>query len=147
MTEQQPMTLTDWRSNPYTVGTLILYPRSQGRTVEVQEGKVLDIWDVVWAGRWVRFEPNNTDHEGLERVTRVKVQPTGRCSRYDIRHKQLLYDEQDQIVYGEDDRPVLVQAAAKPVTLLITENITVPNPECQCRTPGQHEGAVTANVS
>ncbi|MEV0617604.1 hypothetical protein AB0I81_30085 [Nonomuraea sp. NPDC050404] len=136
-----PMTLTDWRGEPYTVGTLIIYPRAQGRTVEVQEGEVLDIWEVVWSGRWMRFEPDNADHKGLERVTRVKVQPTGRCSRYDMRHKQIQYDEQDQIVYGDDDRPVLVQAKAKPVVLLITENITVANPGCQHGKSGQHEGA------
>ncbi len=44
-------------------------------------------------------------------------------------------------MYGEDDRPVLIPADAKPVVLLTTENITVANPDCQRCTPGQHEGA------
>ncbi|QFY09607.1 hypothetical protein GBF35_25765 [Nonomuraea phyllanthi] len=138
------MTLTDWRGVPYTIGTLIVYPRGSGGAIEVQEGEVLDIWEAVYdtdVFRWVRYEPNNTDHDGLERVTRVKVQPTGRCSREPIRHQQLHYGEQGHIVFDENGRPVLVPAKAKPVVLLITENITVATPDCQCCTPGQHEGA------
>jgi hypothetical protein len=32
--------LTDWRGNEYGVGSKILYPRSEGRSVEMQEGIV-----------------------------------------------------------------------------------------------------------
>ncbi|MEQ4723805.1 hypothetical protein [Nonomuraea sp. B19D2] len=107
---------------------MIVYPRGSGGAIEVQEGEVLDIYEVVSdpnTYRWTRFNPDNPKHQGLERVTRVKVQPTGRCSRDDYRHMELKKDEDGAIVYDENDRPVLEQAEAKPVVLLIIENITV----------------------
>ncbi|MFC7582468.1 hypothetical protein ACFQYP_00660 [Nonomuraea antimicrobica] len=44
-----PLTLTGWRGNPYTVGTTtILYPRGTGGSCEIQEGIVLEIWEIVY---------------------------------------------------------------------------------------------------
>ncbi|MFG1709197.1 hypothetical protein ACFLIM_39000 [Nonomuraea sp. M3C6] len=130
MTEQQPMTLTDWRGNPYTVGTLIFYPRMSGRSCEIQEGEVLDIYEAVYDRRtyrgWMRYDAANPDHEGEERETRVKVQPTGRSSRdfYRTNH-QVKRDEHGEIVRDENGRTVWEKAEAKPVTLTVIDNVTV----------------------
>jgi len=35
--------LIDWRGNVYTVGDTILYPRASGRSLEMQEGRVVAI--------------------------------------------------------------------------------------------------------
>ena len=37
---EEPLRLTDWRGVEYGVGSKILYPRSEGRSVEMQEGIV-----------------------------------------------------------------------------------------------------------
>ncbi|MEU6778592.1 hypothetical protein ABZ912_05270 [Nonomuraea angiospora] len=132
MTQQQPMTLTDWRGNPYTIGTTIFYPRGSSGSIEIQEGVVLDIWeavhDVVNFTGWVRFDPENPAHQAAEeknRANRVKVQPTGRSSRptnYRVRR-----DEHGEVVRDDSGRPEWEQydVEHKPVTLLIVENVTV----------------------
>jgi hypothetical protein len=126
------MTLADWRGNPYTVGTMIFYPRMSGRSCEIQEGIVLDIWEAVedrskaWRTTWVRLDPNNPAHQDKERETRVKVQPTGRSSRdfYRSNHK-VKRDEHGEIVYDEKGRAVWEKTDAKPVTLKVIDNVTV----------------------
>jgi hypothetical protein len=123
------MTLTDWRGNPYAIGTLIFYPRMSGRSCEIQEGIVLDIWDVVRDRSkfaWIRFDASNPSHQDTERVTRIKVQPTGRSSRdfYRSNH-QVKRDEHGEVVLDENGRSVWEKTEAKPVTLLITEDVTV----------------------
>ncbi|MGI5281692.1 hypothetical protein ACQEVF_59125 [Nonomuraea polychroma] len=132
MTEQQPMTLTDWRGNPYTVGTTIYYPRMSGRSCEIQEGVVIDIWDAVWdrdVFKWVRFNPDKPSHQdvtGRDRQTRVKVQPTGRGSRNFYRSdSRLVTDEHGEVVRDETGRAVWEKTELKPVTLMIIENVTV----------------------
>ncbi|MEV4749026.1 hypothetical protein AB0K21_21830 [Streptosporangium sp. NPDC049248] len=131
-TESEPRTLTDWRGNSYTVGTRVFYPRMSGRSCEIQEGTVLDIWDAVYdfdKFRWVHFDPDNPRHQkisGRDRVTKVKVQPTGRGSRDFYRsNKQHKKDNDGKLLYGDDGWPVMEDADAKPVTLAIIENITV----------------------
>ncbi|MFI6497146.1 hypothetical protein [Nonomuraea typhae] len=132
MTKQQPMTLTDWRGNPFTIGTTIFYPRMSGRSCEIQEGVVIDIWDAVYdrdVYRWVRFNPEKISHQdatGNDRQTRVKVHPTGRGSRNFYRSDQrLVTDEQGEYVRDEHGRAVWESVDLKPVTLMIIENITV----------------------
>ena len=39
-TQTDDIKLTDWRGVEYGVGSKILYPRSEGRSVEMQEGIV-----------------------------------------------------------------------------------------------------------
>lgn len=39
----QPIELTDWRGNKYTVGSLVLYPRTFGSSCEIAEATVLSI--------------------------------------------------------------------------------------------------------
>lgn len=124
------MTLTDWRGNPYAIGTLILYPRMSGRSCEVQEGTVLDIYEAVYDRRnhrgWTRYDAANPNHQGQERETRVKVQPTGRSSRDFYRsNRQVRRDEHGEIIRDENGHTMWEKTEAKPVTLLITENITV----------------------
>jgi hypothetical protein len=38
-----PDTLTDWRGNTYTIGDRVLYPRTSGRSCEIQEGRITKI--------------------------------------------------------------------------------------------------------
>lgn len=42
-TPENPDTLTDWRGNTYTIGDRVLYPRTSGRSCEMQEGRVLKV--------------------------------------------------------------------------------------------------------
>ncbi|MFB4284886.1 hypothetical protein ACBJ59_57130 [Nonomuraea sp. MTCD27] len=127
MTAEQ-RTLTDWRGNIYTVGTVILYPVGSGGSIEIQEARVVEIWDVVNdpdTYGWARFDPDNPNHAGLKRVTRVRVKPTERCSRSFFRNKAVKTDENGAFVYDEHGRAVWEPIDAKPVIILITENITV----------------------
>ncbi|TDB90942.1 hypothetical protein E1264_03815 [Actinomadura sp. KC216] len=93
------MKLTDWRGNEYGVGDLVLYPRMSGRSCEVREARVLDIWQVHYDDyKWKRWtgegpEPmktvfdgwdddgNRVDKEVSALETRIKLRPTGRSSR------------------------------------------------------------------
>ena len=133
MTEQQPMTRTDWRGNLYTIGTTIFYPRMSGRSCEIQGGVVLDIWeavyDIVNFNGWVRLNPDNPAHQAAKeqnRATRVKVQPTGRGSRNFYRtDERTVKDESGETVRDERGYAVWEKTEPKPVTILITENITV----------------------
>ncbi|WP_440100059.1 hypothetical protein [Streptosporangium sp. H16] len=131
----EPRTLTDWRGNPYTVGTLIFYPRMSGRSCEMVEAVVVEIYDAVRDSdkyRWVRFDPDNPRHQATskgDRVTRVVVQPTGLGSRDFFRsHTRLARDEAGEMVRDEQGGPVWETTEIKPVTLMITNNVTVPAP-------------------
>ncbi|WP_424533677.1 hypothetical protein ACOZ38_25410 [Sphaerisporangium viridialbum] len=132
--ETEPRTITDWRGNPYTVGTTIFYPRMSGRSCEMAEAVVVDIYDVVWGCddkiRWERFDPENPAHQaasGRNRVTRVKVQPTGRGSRDFYRSdRRIVKDENGETVRNDEGYAVWEKTDIKPVTLMIINNITVP---------------------
>lgn len=114
------MRIIDWRGNEYGVGDLVLYPRMDGRCVEIMEARVVDIWRVFRNDNWkwerlpdgeraskMKKEWNRETREYVslgipDDELRVKLQPTGAGSRF--RH----YEE------GE----------LKPVTLTVTENVT-----------------------
>ncbi|MFI9553691.1 hypothetical protein [Nonomuraea endophytica] len=122
------ITLTDWRGNTYTVGTTIFYPRMSGRSCEIQEGQVIEIWEAVFDNRkyrWVRFDADNPNHQGVKRETRVKIQP-GRGSRGFYRDDtRRVEDEHGNIVRDEQGHAVWEKVEARAVTLAILENITV----------------------
>lgn len=120
------MKLTDWRGNEYGVGSKVLYPRMDGRSCEVREAIVVDVWQVYWGDnyKWERWTDDRPEpmkevfsHWGedgkqvYEEVsaleTRIKLRPTGRSSRGFMDYSWRKNDE------------------VKDVTLLITENITV----------------------
>jgi hypothetical protein len=121
--------LTDWRGNEYGVGDTILYARMSGRSCEISEATVVDIWETYQADgswKWLRLEEgqeppmrqywnygtreNETRPANVE--TRVKVQPTGRDSRS----------------FGRDDYDyvdgVRVAKTPRAVTLQINQNVT-----------------------
>ncbi|MFI6485211.1 hypothetical protein ACIBH1_45385 [Nonomuraea sp. NPDC050663] len=130
MSEQ--MTLTDWRGNPYTVGTTVLYPRMSGRSCEICEGVVVDIWEAVYDRKlykWVRANPDKLAHQavtGRDREMRVKIQPNGRGSRDFYRSdSRAARDENGDYVYDDDGHMVFEKVDLKPVTLTIIENVTV----------------------
>ncbi|GAA4946259.1 hypothetical protein HD597_006786 [Nonomuraea thailandensis] len=137
MTSEQAeaRTLTDWRGNPYTVGTTVFYPRMSDRSCEIQEGVVIDIWDAVYEygkWRWVRFDPANPKHQAEAAkpdgriVTKVKVQPTGLGSRnFGRADSTLVQDEQGRLVHDELGRPVYEVGELKPAVIEIIQNITV----------------------
>lgn len=126
--QTEARTLTDWRGNSYTIGTTIFYPRGSSSSIEIQEAKVVGIWDAVTdpdTYDWARFDPNNPKHQDLERTTKVKVQPTGRSSR--PTNYRVKRDEHGEVILNEDGRPEWEQYEVehKPVTLVIISNITV----------------------
>ena len=114
------MKINDWRGHSYEVGDLVLYPRMSGRSVEMMEATVVDIWRVFYndSFEWQRLpegeraskmkkEWNGETREFVslgipDDELRVKLQPTGAGSRF--RHYE-----------GVDLKPVVLQ---------VTENIT-----------------------
>ena len=94
------MNVTDWRGNTYTLGDTILYPRMSGRSVEMQEAVVVDLYHVHYSREtwdWARLPEGEA--VTAETPLRVRVRPTGRGSRK-------------------------FYAVGKDVTILITDNIT-----------------------
>lgn len=94
------MRLTDWRGNEYGIGDTVLYPRTSGRSVEMSEATVADIYHVYYGDnyKWERWDgegPEPTkrvfdgwDEEGNRKTKevsgleiRVQLQPTGHTSR------------------------------------------------------------------
>jgi hypothetical protein len=94
------MELTDWRGNVYRKGSRVLYAAMSGRSVELQEAVVVEIytaymdqksykWKKLKEGEEVPYQlcwnPELQDYTpGLDRVkseVRVKLQPNGRGSR------------------------------------------------------------------
>ncbi|WP_157536531.1 hypothetical protein [Kitasatospora mediocidica] len=126
------MRLTDWRGNEYGVGDTILYARMSGRSCEISEATVVDIWRTYSdKGRYNRlaegeeapsvqiFNFATREHETrpARTETRVKVQPNGRGSR-DFYRTDYAYVKNAE---GDYER---VETSIKPVTLNIIANIT-----------------------
>lgn len=100
------MKLTDWRGNDYGVGATVIYPRQSGRSVEVKEAVVLDIYEVYrdpedWS--WKRLPEGELMPDDRPVELRVRVQPF-KASRFTP-------------WAGDED--------FKPATLINVENITV----------------------
>jgi len=153
-------TWTDWRGNDYAKGTLILYARMSGRSCEMAEGVVKDLYEVYYGDdyTWHKLAPGETapEHEvhrwkntetgevskynmqwhrqnGEPWVTvevtepreterRAKILPTNRTSRFGgYWNKKWVYDEEA----GKGD---FIETEQKPITLKVTESITVPLP-------------------
>lgn len=116
------MKLTDWRGNEYGVGDTVLYARMSGRSCEISEATVVDIWEAypdynLRRGWWVRLQEGQQPPEGKRTETRVKVQPNGRGSRNFYR------TDYDYVKNAEGDYE-RVETGIKPVTLNIIANIT-----------------------
>jgi hypothetical protein len=146
------MKVTDWRGNAYTIGDTVLYPRMSGRSCEMAEATVADIWLTYTSPetyKWVRLkegqEPPIVWHSGMgenpedptgpniwqrreapaKTELRVRLQPNGRGSRDFYRADSVfLRDENGSMIRDEDDRAVRVQVPIKPVTLTVVENVT-----------------------
>lgn len=61
--------MIDWRGTDYDVGSTVLYARQVGRSVELQEGTVLE------------FVPNNDYDASHHGDVKVRIEPT-RNSRF-----------------------------------------------------------------
>lgn len=124
----------DWRGNEYGVGSVVLYPRASGRSVEMQEGTVERLWYVAYSRETWKWEEVS---EGTpEAVLRAKVRPNGRGSRdffrTDTEPKYYLTGTEEEIPRryawdvlnpGEYEirwSPIPI----KPVTIVNTENLT-----------------------
>ncbi|GAA0918585.1 hypothetical protein [Nonomuraea longicatena] len=127
-------TRTDWRGNPYTIGTTVLYARRVNSSSEIAEGVVIDIHDVVRGRRtyrWVRADPDNPIHQtitGRDRQTRVIIQPTGRESKSWRLNTRQVRDENGIGLYDEHGSPLFEPVTHSPVTLTALANITVITP-------------------
>lgn len=121
--------MIDWRGHPYTIGSTIFYPRMSGRSVEIQEGRVVDIWDAVYdldRYKWVRYDPAKPVEFTGDPVTRVKVMPTGKGSRNFYRTGETYQrDASGELVFDDDGQVIIESLEFKAVTILNTENITV----------------------
>lgn len=68
----------DWRGNHYTVGSLVLYARMSGRSCELAEGRVVDLYEVYQEPahyKWTRLEPGEA--APLHEVWKWKNKETG----------------------------------------------------------------------
>lgn len=72
----------DWRGNLYTVGSLVLYARMSGRSCEIAEGRIADIYEIYYGDdyRWHKLAPGEPIPEHT--VNRWKDPETGELSRY-----------------------------------------------------------------
>jgi hypothetical protein len=127
------MRLTDWRGNEYGVGDTVLYPRVSGRSAEISEGTVTDIYQVYYGDfkwrRWrgegpepTKFVFDGWDEDGKRKEkevsalgTRVQIQPSGRTSRDFGYWSAREYNAETQ---------KFDKKAPKAVTILNIENIT-----------------------
>lgn len=117
--------MKDWRGNEFDVGSTVVYARMSGRSVEVSEAIVAEIYEVYrddesWD--WKRIKPGVELRESQKTETRIKLQPTGPGSRDFLRwsdHK-----------FVEDENGKFQRIPQKPraVTLQINNNITVVEP-------------------
>lgn len=147
-------TWTDWRGNDYTEGTLILYARMSGRSCEMAEGVVVELYEVYYGDdyKWEKLAPGepvpehdvwrwkNTETGELstyrgqgyteqvqvsvprQHERRAKILPTNRTSRFGG------YDTKKWVWDEESGKGEFIETEMKPVTLKITESITVPLP-------------------
>lgn len=80
---------TDWRGNEYTVGDTVLYARMHGRSCEMAEGVVTDLFEVYYdrVGRtykWIKLAPGEL--APFETVYKYVHKVTGEISPYNHRH-------------------------------------------------------------
>lgn len=102
----------DWRGYPINIGDKVLYPSLVGRTAQMTEGEVLDIYRVQYdhdKNKWVRTnrpptpKVDNINH--MDKVFwRIRIQPTS--------------DSMNSVRGGWKQEP------PKPVVILNTENVT-----------------------
>lgn len=72
----------DWRGNLVAPGDTVLYPRMSGRSVEMREASVLEVWRKVADRRRYRWDEVLRRHEYDYAAQYVyKLQPTGPGSR------------------------------------------------------------------
>lgn len=121
----------DWRGNEYGVGSVVLYPRTSGRSVEMCEGTVERLW---YVGR-VDYEWKEVP-EGTEgAMLRAKVRPNGRGSRdfyrtdsearYYIKGTEHEIDREYAWKFLPDEYEIRWSPIPiKPVTIINTENLT-----------------------
>jgi hypothetical protein len=138
------MRLTDWRGNEYGVGDKVIYGRMSGRSVEMQEAVVAEIYRAYQDNetyKWKRlaeddeipfmriYQQLGPDPRGdwgylptgdpVEITVRVRVQPTGKGSRSFYRD-----DYTASWPDGYEGKMIVTPHDPKPVTLIIIENIT-----------------------
>lgn len=71
----------DWRGNHYTVGSLVLYARMSGRSCEMAEGRVVDLYEVYYDNyKWNKLAPGESAPE--YETWRWKHNETGDIQRY-----------------------------------------------------------------
>ena len=125
----------DWRGNPVKPQDIVLYPSMSGRSCQMTEGILIDIWQVYndpetseWVRLgvgeevpmkrippWMRAEGGPAE-EPCPLLWRAKIQPTA-DSRFTRHGTYAKYDSLTD-TYGPTRE-------AKPVTLYIVENITL----------------------
>lgn len=71
----------DWRGNLIVEGATVLYPRMSGRSVEMREATVLEIWRRNEDRRIFRWGAPPEERLGTAPQYVFKLQPNGRGSR------------------------------------------------------------------
>lgn len=134
------MKLTDWRGNEYGVGTRVIYARSSGRSVEMQEGTVTKIVEVDGKPH-VSVQPSGRGSRNFGRVTSKMIyrDETGKVRSSKAYYKDVWKENpeprrgwrepyQHWIEDKERAAKWTVETVAVPLketTLTVTQNITV----------------------
>lgn len=103
---------TDWRGNIIRIGDTVLYPSLVGRTAQMTEGTVQDIYCVErnsYLGKWVRTDERPSDVNSVK--WRINILPT-RDSLHTYRYADVGTYEGKKVV------------AYKTVTILNVVNVT-----------------------
>lgn len=60
MIETRQPAFTDWRGQPVHIGDTVVYPSGSGRSSQMTEGVLIDVWRVIRDERWnyKRIEPD-----------------------------------------------------------------------------------------
>jgi hypothetical protein len=124
--------MTDWRGNEYDTGSLIVYPAMSGRSCEIVEAVVVEVYGVV-RNEKTYGQRRAADGEQPKSI-RARVQPTGRGSRrfYRSTERTDWIDDEGNVVPSGEWRPGLTMrrtpTSPRAVTLTILDNITVVSP-------------------
>lgn len=101
-TEKRPVaSYTDWRGHTVEVGSLVLYPRASGRSVEIMEGEVVEIFETRECYVYGRERPTEQDWSKWS-TPRTTIRPI-RSSRFDSQETWNGRKKRNAIVFDREN--------------------------------------------
>ncbi len=103
--KRQVASYTDWRGHTVEVGSLVLYPRASGRSVEVMEGEVVEIFETRECHTRGRERPTEDDWSKWS-TPRTTIRPI-RSSRFDSQKSWRGSPKRNAIVFDHENVTVV----------------------------------------